>query len=48
VVGSVLARQVYGKEIPVVSGAPRSLYTQIKSGTRVFIDADRGAVEVRG
>jgi hypothetical protein len=48
VVGSVLARLVYGKEIPVVSGVPRSLYTQIGSGARVSIDADLGAVRVRG
>jgi uncharacterized protein len=44
VIGSVMARLIYKKEIPVVSGVPREAYSAIKPGTTVMVDADRGEV----
>jgi predicted aconitase with swiveling domain len=44
VAGSVLARLVYGKEMPVVSGVSRTLYSQIRQDAEVFVDADQGEV----
>jgi uncharacterized protein len=46
VIGSVLAKLIYGGEIPIVSGLPRSLYSRITSGTQVLVDADEGEVGV--
>ena len=44
VIGSVMAKIVYGKEIPVMSGITRTAYASLKSGPRVFLDATRGEV----
>ena len=44
VIGSVMARVVYGKEIPVVSGVLRAQYSLLKSGDEVFVDAVKGEV----
>jgi uncharacterized protein len=44
VIGSVMARVVYGKEIPVMSEIPRTDYAGLKSGDKVFLDAGRGEV----
>ncbi len=44
VIGSVMARLVYGKEVPVISGVARAEYSRVKSGTPVSIDADTGDV----
>ena len=44
VIGSVMGKLVYGKDVPVISGIPRSLYSSIKSGDPVSLDADRGEV----
>jgi uncharacterized protein len=44
VIGSVMAKVVYGKEIPVVSGIPRSKYSKISEGTEVEVDASSGDV----
>ena len=46
VIGSVMARLVYKREIPVVSGISREAYSAIKPGTAVMVDADRGEVTV--
>ena len=46
VIGSVMARLVYGREIPVVSGIPRAEYLRIRSGSQVRLDADLGEVRV--
>jgi predicted aconitase with swiveling domain len=46
VIGSVMAKLIYGKQIPVVSGVQRALYTSIRSGDRVFVDATSGEVRV--
>jgi predicted aconitase with swiveling domain len=44
VIGSVMAKVVYGKEIPIVSEVPRAIYARLKSGDRVFLDAMTGVV----
>ena len=44
VIGSVMARVVYGKEIPVITGVSRTAYSALKSGDKVFLDAGRGEV----
>lgn len=48
VIGSVMARLIYEKEIPVISGIPRSQYSKIQSGETVLVDAGKGEVGVRG
>ena len=44
VIGSVMARVVYGKEIPVVGGVSREEYSKIVAGVRVTVDAGSGEV----
>jgi len=44
VIGSVMARVVYGKQIPVLAGVPCSAYLGLKSGAEVSLDAGRGVV----
>jgi predicted aconitase with swiveling domain len=44
VIGSVMARLVYQKDIPVISGIPRSKYSAVKSGDVVRVDATLGEV----
>lgn len=44
VIGSVMARVVYGKEVPVVGGIPREAYSKIPSGHRVEVNATLGEV----
>jgi predicted aconitase with swiveling domain len=46
VIGSVMARLIYEKEIPVVSGLHRSIYSAIISGTNVSVDGATGEVRV--
>ena len=46
VIGSVMAKLVYGKEVPVVSGIPRSLYSAIGQGASVSVDATTGEVSL--
>ena len=48
VIGSVMARVIYGKEIPVMTGVPRTAYLGLKSGVEVLLDARKGEVEVDG
>lgn len=47
VIGSVMAKLIYDREVPVISGIPRNLYTAIKSGEPVSVDADSGEVRVQ-
>ncbi len=47
-IGSVMARLVYGKEIPVVCGIDRSSSANIGQGRRVSLDGDTGEVAVVG
>lgn len=46
VIGSVMARLVYAKEIPVISGIQRNIYSAIKPGTKVSVDGGAGEVRV--
>jgi predicted aconitase with swiveling domain len=46
VIGSVMAKLVYGKEIPVISGIQRNDFSAIKSGTMVSVDGGAGEVRV--
>jgi predicted aconitase with swiveling domain len=47
VIGSVMAKVIYGKEVPVVSGIPRSDYAAIRSGEEVSLDGGTGVVEAK-
>jgi predicted aconitase with swiveling domain len=44
VIGAVMASVVYGKEVPVVSGIPRSSYMTLKQGEVVTVDGESGEV----
>jgi predicted aconitase with swiveling domain len=46
VIGSVMARLIYGKEIPVISGIPRTQYGSVGSDVAVTVDAEKGEVRV--
>ena len=48
VIGSVMAKLIYGKEIPVISGVERSRYSDIISGEDVHVNADSGEVRTQG
>ena len=44
VIGSVMAKVVYGREIPVLGGVPRAAYSKLETGQRVEVDASSGRV----
>lgn len=46
VIGSVMARLIYKKEIPVVSGVQMSVYSGVRSGDLVSVEAGAGRVEL--
>ena len=48
VIGSVMAKILYGKEIPIVSGVSRTAYARLKSGDGVLVDARTGEVRAEG
>ncbi|MDG6963649.1 MAG: DUF126 domain-containing protein [Nitrososphaerota archaeon] len=48
VIGSVMAREVYGKGVPVVSGIARDAYSKIAAGSKVRVDSERGEVKAQG
>jgi cis-L-3-hydroxyproline dehydratase len=48
VIGSVMARILYGKTIPVLSDFPKDFYASVKSGTRLLVDGDKGEVVIEG
>jgi predicted aconitase with swiveling domain len=48
VIGSVMAKLIYDKEIPVISGIERSQYSNIASGEAVLVDANSGEVRTQG
>jgi predicted aconitase with swiveling domain len=48
VIGSVMAKVVYSRDIPVVSGVPRTLYSGIRQGSEVLVDAETGEVRPKG
>lgn len=47
VIGSVMAKLIYDKEIPVISGIERTRYSDIASGEDVLVDADSGEVRTQ-
>ena len=46
VIGSTMAKLIYNKSIPVVSGIPRKTYSVIAPGAVVSLDGDLGEVKV--
>ena len=44
VIGSVMAREVYGRGVPVISGVPRSSYSRIAAGAKVVVEGGKGVV----
>ncbi len=44
VIGSVLARIVYAKSIPVLSSFAKEMYSEVRAGARVEIDGSAGTV----
>jgi len=44
VIGSIMAKLVYGKEIPVITGITRAAASELKSGDVVSLDAAKGEV----
>ncbi len=48
VIGSVMARIIYGKTIPVVSNFPRELYSSVRAGKKVAVDGEKGEVVLQG
>ncbi|HKT22090.1 MAG TPA: hypothetical protein VJR06_05730, partial [Nitrososphaerales archaeon] len=46
VIGSVMAKVIYGKEIPVVSGVPREQYSRIAAGAMVNVKSSSDAARV--
>ncbi len=44
VIGSVMAKLLYDRQIPVISGVPREDYSRIGSGETVFLNGDTGEV----
>lgn len=47
VIGSVMARVVYKKTIPVLSGFPKSFYSTVKSGASLSVDGEKAEVVVQ-
>ena len=45
VIGSVMAGVIYGKQVPVVSGVPRTAYLSIERGEEVSVDGESGEVK---
>ena len=48
VIGSVLARSLYAKIIPVLSSFPKDAYGSVKSGDLVEVDGTTGEIVVSG
>ncbi|MDG7011169.1 MAG: DUF126 domain-containing protein [Nitrososphaerota archaeon] len=46
VIGSVMAKVIYGKEIPVVSGVSREEYSRIAAGARVKVNSSGEGAKV--
>ena len=46
VIGSVMAKAIYGKEIPVVCGVSRDAYSMIPPGSEVWVTSARVGAEV--
>jgi len=48
VIGTVLARIIYGRSIPVLSSLPKEMYTRLKPGQRSEVDGSRGELVLEG
>ena len=48
VIGSVMAKIIYGKEIPVLAGISRAESAELKPGDEVYVDAAKGEVWAEG
>lgn len=48
VIGSVMAKLVYGRGIPVLASIPKDLRAKVKSGRRVTVDGTTGEVAIIG
>jgi len=48
VVGSVMAKLVYGRSIPVLAGLPKDLHQKLRTGNRVTVDGSTGEVALVG
>jgi len=46
VIGSVMAKILYGKEIPVMAGVSRAASAELESGDVVSLDAEKGIVRL--
>ncbi len=46
VIGSVIAGELYGKTIPVISSLPEEFFARARSGERAVVDGAKGSVEV--
>ena len=46
VIGSVMAKVVYGKEVPVIGGVLREAYSRLQPGCTVEVDAPSGQVRL--
>lgn len=42
VIGSTLAKILYGRSIPILSSFPKEMYSSLKNGTRVSLDGSKG------
>jgi len=47
VIGSVMARVVYNKNIPVLSGVPAARFSDLKRGGVLFVDGATGEVVIK-
>ncbi len=47
VIGSVMARLIYGKTIPVLSDFPRELYASVMTGATVDVNGEKAEVVLR-
>lgn len=45
VIGTVMAKLMYGKEIPVIAGISREAYGRVKAGSKVVVDSGKGEVK---
>lgn len=46
VIGSTLAKMVYGKSIPVASSFPKEMYANLETGKRVSLDCSQGELVI--
>jgi uncharacterized protein len=47
VIGSVMGKLIYSREIPVISGISRDIYSKIRTGAEVLVDGTTGEVRTK-